>query len=85
MNQAEKAARLRQLHQGPSILRLANVWDAASARIVERAGFSAIATGSAGVAFALGYPDSEILPLAEMLGQVRRIARVTSVDRKSVV
>lgn len=79
MTQAEKAERFRQLHHGPSILRLANVWDGASARIVERAGFPAVATGSAGVAFSLGYPDSEILPLDEMLGQVRRIVRVASV------
>ena len=79
MNQADKAASFRQLHHGPSILRLANVWDAASARLVERAGFPAVATGSAGVAFSLGYPDSEILPLEEMLGQVRRIVRVVSV------
>ena len=79
MTQAEKAERFRQLHHGPSILRLANVWDGASARIVERAGFPAVATGSAGVAFSLGYPDSEILPLDEMLGQVRRIVRVVSV------
>ena len=79
MNQREKAERLRQLHGGPSILRLANVWDAASARLVEHLGFPAVATGSAGVAFSLGYPDSEALPLEEMLGQVRRIARVVSV------
>jgi 2-methylisocitrate lyase-like PEP mutase family enzyme len=79
MNQTEKATLLRQLHQGPSILRLANVWDAASARIVEQAGFPAVATGSAGVAFSLGYPDGEAIPLEEMLGQVRRITRVVSV------
>jgi len=79
MNQAEKAALLRKLHQGPPILRVANVWDAASARIVERAGFPVVATGSAGVAHALGYPDTEEVPLDEMLGQVRRIARVVSV------
>ena len=79
MTLSDKAALLRKLHRGPSILRIANVWDAASARIVERAGFPAVATGSAGVAFSLGYPDTEALPLEEMLGQVRRIARVVSV------
>lgn len=79
MTQAEKAVLLRQLHRGPSILRIANVWDGASARIVERAGFPVVATGSAGVAFSLGYPDNEQLPLNEMLGHVRRIARVVSV------
>jgi 2-methylisocitrate lyase-like PEP mutase family enzyme len=79
MNQAEKAALLRQLHHSPSILRLCNVWDAASARIVEQAGFPAVATGSAGVAYSLGYPDGEAIPAAEMLAQVRRIARVVAV------
>jgi 2-methylisocitrate lyase-like PEP mutase family enzyme len=79
MRQAEKAELFRRLHQGPPILRICNVWDAASARIVEQAGFPAIATGSAGVAFALGYPDGEAIPPEEMLGQVRRIARVVSV------
>jgi 2-methylisocitrate lyase-like PEP mutase family enzyme len=79
MKQAEKAALLRRLHHGPSILRLCNVWDAASARIVEQAGFPAIATSSAGVAFSLGYPDMEAIPAGEMLAQVRRIARVVAV------
>ena len=76
MTLPEKAARLRQLHHGPPILRLANVWDAAGARLVERAGFPVVATSSAGVAFALGYPDGEGVPLEEMLAVVRRIARV---------
>ena len=79
MNQAEKAALLRQLHHGDSILRLCNVWDAASARIVEEAGFPAVATSSAGVAFSLGYPDVEAIPAAEMLANVGRIARVVAV------
>src|SRR5262252_4400793 len=78
MTLGEKAALFRKLHQGPAILRICNVWDGASARIVERAGFPAVATGSAGVAFALGYPDTEALPLEEMLGQVRRITRLVS-------
>jgi 2-methylisocitrate lyase-like PEP mutase family enzyme len=60
-------------------LRLCNVWDAASARIVEEAGFPAVATSSAGVAFALGYPDVEAIPAAEMLAQVRLIARMVVV------
>ena len=79
MNQSEKAERFRQLHRGPSILRIVNVWDGASARIVEDAGFPVVATGSAGVAHALGYPDGEGVPLDEMLGQIRRIARIVSV------
>ncbi len=79
MTQSQKAERFRKLHQGPAILTLPNVWDAASARLVEQAGFPAVATGSAGVAFSLGYSDGEVIPLKEMLGQVRRIVRVVSV------
>jgi 2-methylisocitrate lyase-like PEP mutase family enzyme len=45
----------------------------ASARIVEQAGFPAIATSSAGVAFALGYPDGERISRDEMTSVVARI------------
>ena len=75
----EKAEALRRLHAGPRVLVLANAWDAASARLVEAAGFPAIATSSAGVAFALGHPDGERITRAEMLDMVRRIARVVKV------
>lgn len=72
--QAAKAEKLRKLHHGPKILVLPNAWDAASARIFEEAGFPAIATTSAGVAFALGYPDGQFIPREEMLAVVKRIA-----------
>lgn len=72
--QATKAEKLRQLHHGPKILVLPNAWDAASARIFEDTGFQAIATTSAGVAFALGYPDGQFIPREEMLAAVKKIA-----------
>ena len=72
--QAAKAEKLRKLHHGPKILVLPNAWDAASARIFEDTGFPAIATTSAGVAFALGYPDGQFIPREEMLAAVKRIA-----------
>jgi len=75
----EKAETLRRLHQGPRILVLANAWDVASARLVEAAGFPAIASSSAGVAFALGYPDGQRISRVEMLDMVRRIARAVAV------
>lgn len=77
--QAEKAEIFRSLHRGPEILVLPNAWDCVSARIVEEAGFPAIATTSAGVANALGYPDGEHIPAVEMLAAVRRIARCVRV------
>lgn len=75
----EKAERLRRLHAGPRVLVLANAWDAASARLIAAAGCPAIATSSAGVAYALGYADGQRIPRAEMLDMVRRIAATVDV------
>lgn len=68
-----------KLHSGPDPLILVNAWDAASARIVERAGAKAIGTTSAGVAWALGYADGERMPVDELLAACARICRVASV------
>lgn len=77
--QRRKAERLRELHQGPRILVVGSVWDAASARIFERAGFAALATSSAGVAYTLGRPDGEQVPAADMVAAVGRIAAAVEV------
>jgi 2-methylisocitrate lyase-like PEP mutase family enzyme len=77
--QRERAARFLALHQGPGILLLCNAWDAASARVVETAGFPAIATTSAGVANSLGFSDGEAAPFAEVVAAVRRIVAVVRV------
>ena len=77
--QAELGRKFLELHRGPKILVLPNAWDAASARIFEQAGFPAIGTSSAGVAFALGYPDGQNISRDEMLGVVRRIAETVEV------
>jgi 2-methylisocitrate lyase-like PEP mutase family enzyme len=74
-----KAINFREMHRGPKPLLLANVWDVASARIVEEAGFPAIATTSAGIAFSLGYPDGQRISREEMLARVGRIARAVKV------
>jgi len=42
--------------------------------VIAAAGAHAIATSSAGVAFALGFPDGQRISRTEMLGMVRRIA-----------
>src|SRR4029450_12005691 len=75
----DKAARLRALHKGPPILVLPNAWDAASARIFQAEGFSAIATTSAGVAAALGFPDGGVVPSREMIEAIGRIVRAVDV------
>ncbi|MEV4890831.1 isocitrate lyase/phosphoenolpyruvate mutase family protein [Nonomuraea sp. NPDC055795] len=73
---SQKAAALRALHVPGDPLVLPNVWDAASARAVQEAGFAVVATGSAAIARVLGYDDGEATPVAEMLAVVGRIARV---------
>src|SRR5271169_2369186 len=78
-SQANKAIHFRQLHRGPGVLILPNAWDVASARIFEEAGFPAIATTSAGIAFSLGYPDGQRIPREEMLARIGRIARAVHV------
>jgi 2-methylisocitrate lyase-like PEP mutase family enzyme len=77
--QGRKAEELRKLHGGPRVLVLPNAWDVASARVLEELGYPAIATTSAGVAFALGYPDGQRVSRDEMLEVVERIARAVRV------
>jgi 2-methylisocitrate lyase-like PEP mutase family enzyme len=57
------------------MLVLPNAWDAGSAKIFLEAGFKALATTSAGIAFSLGYPDGERIARDEMLAAVSRITR----------
>jgi 2-methylisocitrate lyase-like PEP mutase family enzyme len=77
--QARRARRFRELHQGPKLLLLPNAWDVASARIFEEAGFPAVATTSAGVAFSLGFRDGQAIPLGELLKAVERISSALEV------
>ena len=67
------------LHAGPDVLLLPNAWDAASAAVIQKVGAKAIATSSAAVAWAHGYPDGEALPLDTLLTTLREIARVIAV------
>jgi 2-methylisocitrate lyase-like PEP mutase family enzyme len=77
--QKSKAMAFRAMHRGEKILVLPNAWDVASARVFEEAGFGAIATTSAGVAFSLGYPDGQKISREEMLARVARIAKAVKV------
>lgn len=78
MTNTEHAATFRHLHQH-SLLLLANAWDAGSARLIESLGAKAIATTSAGVAWANGYPDGSHLPMQQLVDTATRIARVIRV------
>jgi 2-methylisocitrate lyase-like PEP mutase family enzyme len=76
--QHDRAERFHQLHAAAEPLVLANAWDAGSARIVEHAGAQAVATTSAGMAWALGYPDGERMPVEELMATCRRICAVVT-------
>ncbi len=65
--QIAKAEAFRAMHARPEPLVLVNVWDVASARIIEDLGFPAIATTSAGIAFAKGFPDGQKIHPDEMI------------------
>src|SRR5260370_28893679 len=72
------------LHKQKDILILPNAWDAGSAKLIEDAGAKAIATSSAGVAWALGYPDGDVLPprmLTDLTARITNVIRIPlSVD-----
>jgi 2-methylisocitrate lyase-like PEP mutase family enzyme len=72
--QVKRAQTLRALHRPPPTLLLPNAWDLMSALIFADAGYPAIATTSAGVAWALGYADGEKTPWAEVVDATARIA-----------
>ena len=67
------------LHHAKTPLILPNAWDVISARLVEDAGFPAVATTSAGVAWSLGHADGENITRDEMLAAVARITRAVRV------
>jgi 2-methylisocitrate lyase-like PEP mutase family enzyme len=56
-SQAVKAERFQALHARPGAFVIPNPWDAGTARILERLGFEALTTTSAGLAFVLGRRD----------------------------
>jgi 2-methylisocitrate lyase-like PEP mutase family enzyme len=75
---AARAARFRDLNLAGRLL-LPNAWDAASARVFEAAGFSAVGTTSAGIANARGLPDGERIGRDAMVREIASIVR--AVDR----
>lgn len=78
MNQSEKAARFRALHQAPGVFVFPNPWDGASARLLEAEGFAALATSSAAHAATLGRRDGAVTR-AEALSHARLIVEAVDV------
>ena len=58
MDQNGKFETFKALHEGGGAFVMANPWDAGTARLLEAAGFAALATTSAGYAFCAGRRDS---------------------------
>ena len=78
MTQSEQVARFRQLHTRRPLV-LPNAWDAASARVIEAAGASAIATTSAAVSWSFGRRDGQKLRREEMLQVIGNIVKSVNV------
>lgn len=71
--QKNKAALFQTMHKQNELFILPNIWNAGGAKIFERSGFKALATTSAGIAFANGFPDGEALPFDILLNSVKQI------------
>src|SRR5215469_15893219 len=79
MHQIDMARSFLARHRARPVLLLPNAWDAMSGRLFVAAGFDALATTSGGVAWALGYPDGEAAPWAEVVAATARIVRAARV------
>jgi 2-methylisocitrate lyase-like PEP mutase family enzyme len=73
---AEKRARFAELHAGPGCFIIPNPWDIGSTKYLASLGFKALATTSAGAAFAAGKPDGG-MTRAEVLRHVSDLVAAT--------
>ena len=74
--QTSVAEKFRELHEAGCFV-LPNPWDIGTAIYLERLGFKALATTSAGFSFSRGKPDGGV-PRDEMLAHIREIVKATS-------
>jgi 2-methylisocitrate lyase-like PEP mutase family enzyme len=72
-----RAAVFRHLHRDGLVM--PNAWDAGSASVLADAGFAAIATTSAGIAFSLGRPDHRIPRGATAVSRTRMFDRIREI------
>jgi 2-methylisocitrate lyase-like PEP mutase family enzyme len=71
---AQKRARFAELHKGPGCFVMPNPWDVGSALYLASLGFPALASTSAGMAFAAGRPDN-CVTRAYALNHIGELAR----------
>jgi len=74
---AEKRRTFRQLHQSGCFV-LPNPWDVGTVRYLQHIGFKALATTSAGFAFAQGRPDGAV-PRDMMLAHIRELVAASDI------
>src|SRR6476619_2286672 len=76
MTIAERRARFRALHEHDGIFVMPNPWDVGSTRLLTSLGFEALATTSAGLAWALGRNDQHVTR-DELVAHVAELAAAT--------
>jgi 2-methylisocitrate lyase-like PEP mutase family enzyme len=74
-----KANCFKQLHHNGRLLVLPNIWDPLGALLLESLGYPAVATASAAIAFANGYPDGEKIPFDDLLPILQKIVRCVKI------
>ena len=72
-------ASLRRLLDGPETVVAPGVYDGLSARIAERAGFSAVYCSGGAVARSTGVPDLGLLSMSEVLTRLREVVDAVTV------
>ncbi|MFN3814976.1 isocitrate lyase/phosphoenolpyruvate mutase family protein [Brevundimonas sp.] len=78
MSQSDRAAAFRRLHED-GLLILPNAWDAGTGRLMQSLGARAVATTSAGMAWAHGWPDGDVLPVAHLVETARAVVEAVEV------
>jgi 2-methylisocitrate lyase-like PEP mutase family enzyme len=72
----ERRARFRELHAREQLFVMPNPWDVGSAKLLAAVGFEALATTSAGFAWALGKQDQQVTR-EELVAHVEAVAAAT--------
>jgi 2-methylisocitrate lyase-like PEP mutase family enzyme len=78
MTAPQRRARFFELHARPEVFVMPNPWDLGSAKMLAHAGFEALATTSAGLAWALGVDDGAV-DFEQLLAHVAAVAAAVDV------
>jgi len=75
---AAQSQKLLALHTDPALLKVVNVWDAITARVVSEVdGIHALATASHSIAASYGYEDGENIPVELMIEAIGTVVSAT--------